>query len=136
MGAINTMSLQPASSTSGQGGWLFDMWQKLASKNPVLMTEQSGKGDASSKVQIKCDVEGFVSALSASFLRRVPVPPALQIVHKDIKVGTEQEAALLQHKAIKAEIKTIEAARDGIRRALSISESEFQEMQRELDAQS
>lgn len=98
------------------------LWLEL---QPELVTTQA----ASNKVKVVCKVDGFLNALVAVFLRTIPSPQDLQKTFEGVSVGMEEGAAKEQYELLNFKIKQIEACRDGICRALSISETELKEMQ-------
>eukprot|EP00927_Polykrikos_kofoidii_P081335 TRINITY_DN785_c0_g1_i3.p1 TRINITY_DN785_c0_g1~~TRINITY_DN785_c0_g1_i3.p1 ORF type:complete len:848 (-),score=137.23 TRINITY_DN785_c0_g1_i3:190-2583(-) len=77
----------------------------------------------------QANVGSFCEAVFSLFVRRIPSPRNLQTIHHGVTVGTEKEAALQKHVSLKEEIRKIQAAMDGIRRALSIDDAEFAALQ-------
>mmetsp|Transcript_26620 Transcript_26620/g.76740 ORF Transcript_26620/g.76740 Transcript_26620/m.76740 type:complete len:389 (+) Transcript_26620:244-1410(+) len=110
-------------------------WLKLQLL-PSEVQPVDGHAVCSTKVAPQFEIESFLTVLITQFLRRIPSPRMLQRVHHGVAVGAEKEAALAQYNHLKAEIRTIEAARNGIRRALTISDDEFAALQQGLDADS
>merc|ERR1712093_956900 len=92
--------------------------------HPVLLKAQGAEAN-SSEIEVSFDLDSFLNVLVTQFLRYVPSPKKLARVHEGIVVGKVLEEADRKHKQLKSEITKIEAARDGILRALQISDAAF-----------
>jgi len=75
----------------------------------------------STRVTISCDVEGFAMTLVTLCVRKWPSLDSLARLLNDVPVGCEDSWAIERRRTLDAEIKNIEAARDGIRNALAKS---------------
>jgi len=75
----------------------------------------------STRVTISCDVEGFANTLTTLFFRKWPSLDSLARLLNEVPVGLEDNWAIERRCTLDAEIKNIEAARDGIRNALAKS---------------
>jgi len=115
---------------------LVDLDSPYVSRSPVLVAADPKRKPpvASNVVDVTCKVSDFLNALVSLFFQMIPSPSDLQTVHHGIKVGTEEKQVFDQYAAITEEIKKIEAARDGILSALSISDAEFEAFQQSLEA--
>merc|ERR1712136_620380 len=90
----------------------------------------------STRVTISCDVEGFAMTLVTLCVRKWPSLDSLARLLNDVPVGCEDRWAIERRRTLDAEIKNIEAARDGIRNALAksgcnIPEGDFESLVRE-----
>merc|ERR1711879_589077 len=94
-----------------------------------------GNADVSTKVKPHIDISALLNVLVALFLRKLPPPGALQRLHDGVEVGKEKQDASDKHAHLTAEIQKIEAARDGIQRALPFSDAEMDSVQPDLDAE-
>lgn len=112
-------------------------WLRLRPELATLSANaQSGlSGGVSRKVNVECDVERFLEVLVDLFQRRMPSQTIFQKLHLGVAVGDEDEAAMKKFELMRGEIQKIEAARDGIRKAFSISDSAFAEMKKKFDAE-
>ena len=106
--------------------------QHLVDETSKWMHFSLNEGDCNT-VHITCDVQSFVAALISLCLRNIPTPEKLRGVHQGIPIGPEAEKAVTRRIALDAEIKKIEAARDGIRNVLKksgydISDAEIEKL--------
>mmetsp|Transcript_15492 Transcript_15492/g.54293 ORF Transcript_15492/g.54293 Transcript_15492/m.54293 type:complete len:188 (+) Transcript_15492:329-892(+) len=96
---------------------------------------KSAEGEASSKVDVSCNIQGFLDALVSQVLRKIPSPNKLGSLADGVTVGTEKQVVVRKCKELKEELKRIQDARDGICRAFSISMDELAAMQGGLAAE-
>jgi len=104
--------------------------QLVAPNSPWLALTPTPK---CASLSVACETDKFVNTLVTAYISKVPSPSVLKNVHVGLTVGTELQDALKKREQLLAEIGKIEAARDGIRRAFSIDDKAFAELQRSLD---